>query len=72
MNSFIVEFWSRIYGALRAVSLFALVRRLFPKLVTGAFVDAFDYPTFFLSTAALGLPVLVIVALASRWTAAPR
>lgn len=40
MNSFIVEFWSRIYGALRAVSLFALVRRLFPKLVTGAFVDA--------------------------------
>ena len=27
MNSFIVEFWSRIYGALRAVSLFALVRR---------------------------------------------
>ena len=56
-------------------ALFSSMMLLAPKWLagySGAFVDAFDYPTFFLSTAALGLPVLVIVALASRWTAAPR
>ncbi len=56
-------------------ALFSSMMLLAPKWLagySGAFVDAFDYPTFFLSTAALGLPVLVIVALASRWTATPR
>lgn len=40
MNSFIVEFWARIYGFLRSVSLFSIVCRLFPQGVPGAFVDA--------------------------------
>ena len=56
-------------------ALFSSMMLLAPKWLagySGAFVDAFDYPTFFLSTAALGLPVLVIIAVAARWTAAPR
>jgi len=56
-------------------ALFSSMMLLAPKWLagySGAFVDAFDYPTFFMSTAALGLPVLVIVALASRWTSPPR
>ncbi len=56
-------------------ALFSSMMLLAPKWLagySGAFVDAFDYPTFFMSTAALGVPVLVIIALASRWTAAPR
>lgn len=31
MKSFIVEFWSKIFNALRLVSLFQLIRVLFPK-----------------------------------------
>ena len=56
-------------------ALFSSMMLLAPKWLagySGAFVDAFDYPTFFMSTAALGLPVLVIIALASRWTTPPR
>ncbi len=55
-------------------ALFSSMMLLAPKWLagySGAFVDAFDYPTFFMSTAALGLPVLVIIALASRWTTPP-
>jgi MFS transporter, PAT family, beta-lactamase induction signal transducer AmpG len=33
---------------------------------SGAFVDTYDYPTFFTATACLGVPVLVLVWLASR------
>lgn len=56
-------------------ALFSSMMLLAPKWLagySGAFVDAFDYPTFFMSTAALGLPVLLIIALASRWTSSPR
>ena len=38
---------------------------------SGAFVDAHDYPTFFTATALLGLPVLVLVWLATRLTPVP-
>lgn len=56
-------------------ALFSSMMLLAPKWLagySGAFVDAFDYPTFFMSTAALGVPVLLVIALASRWTGAPR
>lgn len=52
-------------------ALFSSMMLLAPKWLagySGAFVDAFDYPTFFLATAALGLPVLLVIALASRFT----
>ena len=39
MGSFIVEFWSRIFNFLGKISLFFVVRRLFPRLVNARFVD---------------------------------
>jgi PAT family beta-lactamase induction signal transducer AmpG len=50
-------------------ALFSSMMLLAPKWLagySGAFVDAFDYPTFFLATAALGAPVLLLVWLATR------
>ena len=39
MPSFIVEFWSSIFGVLAKVSVFTLVRKLFPTAITARFVD---------------------------------
>ena len=50
-------------------ALFSSMMLLAPKWLagfSGQFVDAFGYPSFFISTACLGLPVLVLVALAAR------
>jgi len=50
-------------------ALFSSVMLLLPKFVagfSGAFVDAYGYVAFFQSTAWLGVPVLVLVWLASR------
>jgi PAT family beta-lactamase induction signal transducer AmpG len=50
-------------------ALFSSVMLLLPKFVagfSGAFVDAHGYVAFFNATAALGVPVLVLVWLASR------
>jgi PAT family beta-lactamase induction signal transducer AmpG len=50
-------------------ALFSSIMLLLPKLVagfSGAFVDAFGYVAFFCSTAALGVPVLLLVWLAGR------
>jgi PAT family beta-lactamase induction signal transducer AmpG len=50
-------------------ALFSSVMLLLPKWLagfSGKFVDAYGYVAFFTSTAILGLPVLVLVALASR------
>jgi len=50
-------------------ALFSSIMLLLPKFIagfSGAFVDAFGYVAFFCSTAALGLPVLLLVWLASR------
>lgn len=50
-------------------ALFSSMMLLAPKFVagySGAFVDAWGYSSFFISTAALGLPVLLLVALAAR------
>lgn len=52
-------------------ALFSSMMLLAPKWLagfSGAFVDAYDYPTFFTATAALGLPVLLLIALAARFT----
>ncbi len=51
-------------------ALFSSVMLLFPKFLggfSGVVVDVVDYPTFFLMTALIGLPVLVLVVLAMRW-----
>jgi len=53
-------------------ALFSSLMLLLPKFLagySGAFVDAHGYSAFFVGTAALGAPVLVLVALASRMTA---
>jgi PAT family beta-lactamase induction signal transducer AmpG len=50
-------------------ALFSSMYALAPKFVagfSGEFVDAWGYGTFFTSTALLGVPVLVLVALAAR------
>jgi len=53
-------------------ALFSSLMLLLPKFLagySGAFVDAYGYSSFFVGTALLGAPVLVLVALASRLTA---
>jgi len=50
-------------------ALFSSLMMLLPKFIagySGRFVDAYGYVPFFVGTAALGLPVLVLVALAAR------
>lgn len=58
-------------------ALFSSVMLLLPKFLagfSGAFIDAYGYERFFVGTALLGVPVLVLVALAARpqRPAAPR
>jgi PAT family beta-lactamase induction signal transducer AmpG len=55
-------------------ALFSSMMLLAPKWLagfSGAFVDAHGYTTFFVGTALLGLPVLLLVWLASRVQARP-
>ncbi|MEB0109934.1 AmpG family muropeptide MFS transporter [Variovorax sp. RTB1] len=50
-------------------ALFSSLMLLLPKFIagySGVFVNAYGYSTFFIATAVLGVPVLVLVALASR------
>ena len=50
-------------------ALFSSMMLLLPKFIagySGAVVDAYGYPAFFMGTACLGLPVLLLVALAAR------
>ncbi|MCW8903437.1 MAG: MFS transporter, partial [Sedimenticola sp.] len=50
-------------------ALFSSLMTLVPKLLggySGSLVDAFGYERFFLFTAVLGLPVLLLIYLASR------
>jgi PAT family beta-lactamase induction signal transducer AmpG len=59
---------NRSYSATQ-YALFSSMYALTPKFVagfSGVFVDAWGYSTFFVSTALLGLPVLLLVALAAR------
>lgn len=48
MNSFIVEFWSKVFGLLARLSLFSLVRWIF-KPTTATFVDAWVLGNLLLS-----------------------
>jgi len=55
-------------------ALFSSVMLLLPKFIggwSGLAVDNFGYPAFFIGTAALGVPVLALVWLASRRAAQP-
>lgn len=50
-------------------ALFSSMMLLAPKWLagySGAFVDAYEYPTFFIATACLGVPVLLLIWLATR------
>ena len=50
-------------------ALFSSMMLLLPKFLagySGRYVDAFGYPNFFIATALLGIPVLLLVWLASR------
>jgi MFS transporter, PAT family, beta-lactamase induction signal transducer AmpG len=56
-------------------ALFSSLMLLLPKFIagySGAFVDAFGYHAFFVGTAALGVPVLLLVALAAKSAPARR
>ena len=56
-------------------ALFSSLMLLLPKFIagySGVFVDAYGYSTFFIGTAVLGVPVLVLVALASRAPPPPK
>ncbi len=55
-------------------ALFSSMMLLLPKTLagySGAYVDAFGYGNFFTASALLGLPVLLLIALASRSKTAP-
>ena len=52
-------------------ALFSSLMLLLPKFIagySGVFVEAYNYQSFFVGTALLGVPVLLLVALASRVT----
>ena len=56
-------------------ALFSSLMLLLPKFIagfSGRFVDAYGYATFFNGTALLGVPVLLLVWLASRKLAVPQ
>lgn len=56
-------------------ALFTSLMLLLPKLIagySGAIVDSVGYPNFFVGTAILGAPVLILVVLAARLTPAPK
>jgi PAT family beta-lactamase induction signal transducer AmpG len=55
-------------------ALFSSLMLLLPKFLagySGVFVDSYGYAPFFVGTALLGLPVLVLVALAARFQRTP-
>ncbi len=53
MPSFNVEFWSNTFSVLAKVSVFALVRKLFPSAITARFVDIWVLSHLALSMAAV-------------------
>lgn len=57
MPSFIVEFWSSIFGILAKVSVFTLVRKVFPSAITARFVDVWVLSHLVLSMVAVVVAV---------------
>lgn len=57
MSSFIVGFWSNTFNFLAKISVFALVRKLFPSAITARFVDF-----WVLSHLALSMVAVVVAA----------
>ena len=55
-------------------ALFTSLMLLLPKLIagySGVMVDAVDYPAFFIGTALLGIPVLILIVFAARLMPVP-
>ncbi|RMA82620.1 hypothetical protein [Umboniibacter marinipuniceus] len=52
-DSFIVDFWALVFSALGKLSLFTLVRKIFPKARTGFFSEVWALGHVFLSIAAV-------------------
>ena len=51
-------------------ALFSSIMLLFPKFIggfSGVMVDSLDYANFFMLTALMGVPVLVLIAIAARY-----
>lgn len=63
MNSFIVEFWSRVFAVLGRLSLFTLVRRFLPFPMSARFVDAWVLGHLCVSVLALA----VVASDVNRW-----
>ena len=62
-----------VYSATQ-YALFSSLMLLLPKFLggfSGALVEAWGYASFFSFTALLGVPVLVVIALAWRWAPTP-
>ena len=57
MSSFIVKFWSRTFTFLAKVSVFSIVRKLFPSAITARFVDF-----WVLSHLALSMMAVIVAA----------
>lgn len=53
MPSFIVEFWSKAFSILAKISVFTLIRTLFPTAITARFVDIWVLSHLVLSITAL-------------------
>ena len=66
---------TNVYYSATQYALLSSMMVLAPKGVagfSGAFVDAHGYEAFFTATALLGVPVLLLVWLATRWVPPPR
>lgn len=63
MNSFTVQFWKHIFGALRWISVFHIIRNRFPKIKSAGSVDSWVMANFLLSFLAL----VIVVNSSSIW-----
>ena len=56
---FIVEFWSRIFSILSHISVFAIIRRIFPKCINHKFVDYWVLSHLILSL--VSIPIVIFI-----------
>lgn len=58
-ESFIVDFWAKVFGILGKISFFNLVRKIFPKARTGRFSEVWALSHVFLSI--LSVPAVLYI-----------
>ena len=63
MNTFIVALWSHIFAILGHLSLFGLVRRLFPRAINAAFVDGWVLGHF----VAAFVTIVIVASVGKMW-----